>query len=83
MSFFHLADKALQVRHGMPGFDPLYKLGTLYKNIVCAFGHVFTPHRHLSLDEGMVLGMGTYPSEFTTRKNLRSMGLKPTWFATL
>lgn len=34
--------------------NTLFKLGWLYKNIVSASGSVFSPHQHLSLDEGMV-----------------------------
>ena len=28
--------------------------GSIYKNIVKAFGNVYTPHKELSLDEGII-----------------------------
>lgn len=54
MSFYHLADNALFVRRGLPGFDPLHKLGAVYRNIVSRFPVMYKPQRHLSLDEGMI-----------------------------
>lgn len=54
MWFFHLADNNQQVQRGMADGNTLFKLGWLYKNIVSASGSVFSPHQHLSLDEGMV-----------------------------
>ncbi|XP_062603459.1 uncharacterized protein LOC134272828 [Saccostrea cucullata] len=54
MCFFHLANNNGQLRRGNAGQNPLYKLGSLYKNIVCSFGTVFRPHQHLSMDEEMV-----------------------------
>lgn len=54
MCFFHLADDNQQVQRGMADGNTLFKLGWLYKNIVSASGSVFSPHQHLSLDEGMV-----------------------------
>lgn len=76
MSFFHLADNTLQVRRGMPGFDPLYKLGTLYKNIIHRFGNVFTPHQQLSLDEGMVPWRGNLSFRVYNPDKPKKYGIK-------
>ena len=54
MSFFHLADNAQMIRRGQPGHNPLFKLGTLYSNIIARFHIFYKPHQQLSLDEGMV-----------------------------
>lgn len=57
LCFFHLGDNE-QVWRGMAGYNTLSKLRLLYKNIVHAFWSVFSPHQHLSLDEGMVPWLG-------------------------
>ncbi|XP_070188662.1 piggyBac transposable element-derived protein 4-like [Littorina saxatilis] len=67
MSFFHLANNQNIIRRGLPGHNPLFKLGTLssmgkiwlphatlYTNLITRFATLYTPHRELSLDEGMV-----------------------------
>lgn len=57
LCLFHLADNE-QVWRGIAGHNTLFKLRLLYKNIVHAFWSVFSPHQHLSLDEGMVPWLG-------------------------
>ena len=56
LSFFHLVNNDNLIRRGLPGHDPLFKLGTLYKNIVRRFHNSYIPNKQLSLslDEGMV-----------------------------
>ena len=54
LSFFHLANNANYIRRGLEGYDPLFKLGALFKNLIRRFHRSYTPNRQLSLDEGMV-----------------------------
>ena len=54
MSFFHLANNTNLIRRGLPGHDPLFKLGNFYKLLVLRFNTCYVPNKQLSLDEGMV-----------------------------
>lgn len=54
MSFFHLADNTKLIARGLPGHDPLFKLGSIYKRIIWRFHDTYTPNQQLSIDEGMV-----------------------------
>ncbi|XP_061188017.1 piggyBac transposable element-derived protein 4-like [Saccostrea echinata] len=60
----------------MAGHNPLYKLGSLYRNIVCAFGTVFRPHQHLSLDEGMVPWRGNLSFRVYNPDKPKKYGIK-------
>ena len=79
MSFFHLflaADNAKQLRRGLPGSDPLFKLGNVFRKIVHSFGTLYVPHHHISLDEGMVpwrgnLGFKVYAADKPHRYGIK------------
>ena len=54
MSFFHLADNALYVPHGQPGYDLEKKLGSVYANMLQRFTSTYKPSQQISIDEGVV-----------------------------
>ena len=54
MSFFHLADNALYMPHGQPGYDPEKKLGSVYANMLQRFTATYKPSQQISIDEGMI-----------------------------
>lgn len=51
-----LNDNTFLVEKGQPGYDPLHKLGPVYKEIVeqYIYHSNYKPHQQLSLDEDMV-----------------------------
>lgn len=54
LTFLHLNDNSRYIPRGQPGYEPLYKLGDLFKLIIANFGRVYYPHQEIALDEGMV-----------------------------
>jgi hypothetical protein len=54
LSFFHLANNENYIPRGREGYKPLYKLGTVYQQIISNFNNVWYPGKNLSLDEGMI-----------------------------
>ena len=54
MTFFHLSDNRLYLDPTSINYNPLQKLGSVYKNVIHKFGSVYHPHQQLSIDEGMV-----------------------------
>ena len=56
MSFLHLADNESYVPRGRDGYKPLYKLGTVYEDIISNFNTVWYPGKKgLSLSKGKVI----------------------------
>ena len=53
-SFFHLVNNDDHVGPRLPGFDPLFKLGSLFKKQVKRFNSTYQPHRQMSLDKGTI-----------------------------
>ena len=51
---FHLSDNSNYIPRGQRGYDPLFKLGQVYKNILAQFINVYYPGQHVCIDEGMV-----------------------------
>ena len=76
MSFFHLADNSQMIRRGQPGHDPLFKLGTLYKNLITRFHVLYKPHQQLSLDEGMVPWRGNLSFRVYNPDKPKKYGIK-------
>ena len=54
MSFFHLSDNDTAPAKGEFAYNPVNKLGHIYKNVIHCFNSVYKPSQFLSLDEGMV-----------------------------
>ncbi|XP_070576771.1 piggyBac transposable element-derived protein 4-like [Ptychodera flava] len=52
--FFHLANNDNYIPRGRDGYDPLFKLGAVYRNIVRNFRDVWQPNKNICVDEGMV-----------------------------
>jgi len=75
-SSFHLVNNLNYVRRGNRGFDPLFKLGSLYKNLVYRFNAVYQPHRQLSLDEGMVPWRGNLAFRVYNPDKPKKYGIK-------
>ena len=53
LSFLHFNNNEHYVKHGQDGYDPLYKLGPVYKNITSFFENYY-PTQNIALDEGLV-----------------------------
>ena len=54
LTFLHLNDNTHYIPRGQENYDPLFKLGNIFKLIVSSFGNAYYPHQQLALDEGMV-----------------------------
>ena len=54
LSFFHLSDNSNYIPRGQRGYDPLFKLGQVYENILARFRNVWYPGQHVCIDEGMI-----------------------------
>ena len=54
LAFFHLADNNRYIPRGQHGHDPLYKLGTVFTDIVSSFATLWRPSQHVAIDEGLV-----------------------------
>ena len=54
LSFFHLCDNDNYVPRGQDGYNPLFKLGTVYEDILSKFQSAYYPGQNLSIDEAMI-----------------------------
>lgn len=54
LSFLHLNDNSNYIPRGQEGHDPLFKLGSIYSNILRRFSSSYTSNKYLSFDEGMI-----------------------------
>ncbi|XP_052269913.1 piggyBac transposable element-derived protein 4-like [Dreissena polymorpha] len=54
ISCLHLANNELYVSRGQPGYNPLFKLGTVYSTVLARYPLLFGPNQELSIDEGKV-----------------------------
>ena len=54
LSFFHLCDNDNYVPRGQDGYNPLFKLGTVYEDILSKFQAAYYPGQNLSIDEAMI-----------------------------
>jgi hypothetical protein len=54
LSFFHLADNNSYVPRGADGHNPLYKLGTVFRDIINSFRTLWSPSQEVAIDEGLV-----------------------------
>lgn len=70
LTFLHLNDNNFYIPRGLANYNPLFKLGDIFKQIVSSFGHAYYPCHQLALDEGMVPWRGNLPFEFTTMTGL-------------
>ena len=54
LTFFHLSDNEIYPQKGSPDYDPRKKLGFFYSFITSRISSLYTPHQHLSVDEGCI-----------------------------
>ena len=54
LTFLHCSDNNNYVPWGQEGYDPLYKLGTIYDTIRNLFSTNYYPTKNLAVDEGLV-----------------------------
>ena len=54
LSFLHLSDNRNYILRGQRGYNPLFKLGEVYDNILTRFKTVWYPGQHVCIDEGMI-----------------------------
>ena len=54
LSFLHLSDNRNYILRGQRGYNPLFKLGEVYDNILTRFKTVWYPGQHMCIDEGMI-----------------------------
>ena len=54
LTFFHLSDNEIYPQKGSPDYDPRKKMGFFYLYIMSRFSSLYTPHQHLSVDEGCI-----------------------------
>ena len=54
LTFFHLSDNEIYLQKGSPDYDPRKKMGFFYSYITTRFSSLYTPHQHLSVDEGCI-----------------------------
>ena len=54
LSFLHLSDNNNYIPRGERGYNPLFKLGKVYENILSRFKNVWYPGQHVCIDEGMI-----------------------------
>ena len=54
LSFLHLSDNRNYIPRGQRGYNPLFKLGEVYDNILTRFKTVWYPGQHVCIDEGMI-----------------------------
>jgi hypothetical protein len=54
LAFFHLADNVQYIPRGVRGHDPLFKLGTVYRDIINSFRTLWQPSEQVAIDEGLV-----------------------------
>ena len=54
LSYFHLANNDNYIPRGQEGHDPLYKLGTAFKDITTSFQTLWNPGQEIAIDEGLV-----------------------------
>ena len=57
LSFLHFNNNEHYVKCEQDGYDPLYKLGPVYKNIT-SFSENYYPTQNIAIDEGLVPWMG-------------------------
>lgn len=54
LTFLHLNDNTFYIPRGNENYNPLFKLGDIFRQIISSFGRAYYPHQQLALDEGMV-----------------------------
>ena len=54
LTFLHCSDNNNYVTRGQEGYDPLYKLGTIYDTIRYLFSTHYYPTKNIAMDEGLV-----------------------------
>ncbi|UYV62249.1 PGBD5 [Cordylochernes scorpioides] len=53
LSMLHLNDNMLYIPHGQPGYDPIYKIRTLFDSLVNKFRTWYSPDEKLTIDEAI------------------------------
>ncbi|VDI01309.1 Hypothetical predicted protein [Mytilus galloprovincialis] len=77
LTFFHLNNNENNIPRGQDGHDPLFKLGTLYHNILHRFQSYYYPGQNLTIDECMVpwrgnLSFKTYNPDKPSKYGLKA-----------
>ena len=54
LTFLHYSDNSNYIARGNDGYDPLYKLGTIYHDITHLFTTNYYPTKNIAIDEGLV-----------------------------
>ena len=54
LTFLHFNDNSNYVPRGQEGYDPLYKLGTVYHDMTHLFSTDYYPTKIIAIDEGLV-----------------------------
>ena len=54
LTFLHYSDNTNYVARGQDGYDPLYKLGTVYHDVTHLFTTNYYPTMNIAIDEGLV-----------------------------
>ena len=54
LTFLHYSDNSNYIARGIDGYDPLYKLSTIYHDITHLFTTNYYPIKNNAIDEGLV-----------------------------
>ena len=76
MTYLHLDDNTKYPGINSTAYTPLNKLGRLYKRICQRFTRVYRPHRHISIDEGMVPWRGNLSFRVYNPDKPKKYGMK-------
>ena len=76
LTFLHCSDNAGYVPRGHDGYDPLYKLGSIYHSIIDLFSANYYPTKNIAVDEGLVPWRGNIHFRVYNKDKPDKFGIK-------